>query len=395
MNKNLAKDVIFYSIINLLEKVSPLIILQLSYFLFGTNITGRFSYAVSISAVLIPLLTFQINRYSELVYLSKKSGTYWRQYQSETFSFVFLLCSVFSLIFFNFLSIELVILILFIPFNLSRDIILGKLRLDRNKKAFTQLTLVTLILRGVVFLILFELGINNLMVLIFAVSLPSSLIVIHDFVTNKYILSFKKRIINKKVVLFCIPFIPYMLSGTIQNQLDKILIGNILNAEKLGIYSLLLSFATPMKFLSNSFVQAWAPNYYDNEVGTTKKFLWSYTWILISSGTVITGISFLIIKRLYDQEIQSILFLLPIFIIGYIFRALKQIYVPILIKHKKTVILYKEAIVTISSGSICGFLLVYYFNLDLFGAALTFLISQFSSFAIYINYNGSNPDQSK
>lgn len=202
-----------------------------------------------------------------------------------------------------------------------------------------------------------------------------------------YLFSFDKKHI-KYILTYAVPQIPYFLSGVIIAQFGRIFISNINGFNDAGIYSFASSIAGLMVVFIGVSNQTWTPYYfqYMNECNYEKSdrdslVLWKLSLVFALFLTAFGNeIGFL----LAPQKYFPYLYLVPVFIIGYVFYQWSYVYFRNIGYAKKT---YWNAIIVFVSG-IVNILLNITF-IPRFGsefAAISFAISYvvmlFSSYMI-------------
>lgn len=132
------------------------------------------------------------------------------------------------------------------------------------------------------------------------------------------------------IAKYCLPYIPYSLSGVIIDQLGRIFISNDSGFELAGLYSMAANIATIIAIFIGVVHQAWNPYYfkYLNEkdhksLDTDYDIIWRITMILV------VGIS------VFGRELGYILggskylhslYILPVLCVGYAFYQWAYVY---------------------------------------------------------------------
>jgi O-antigen/teichoic acid export membrane protein len=134
-----------------------------------------------------------------------------------------------------------------------------------------------------------------------------------------------KYIFNYSVVL-----IPYLLSGVLLDQLDRIIINSKLGAFDAGLYSfaynigMIVSLSTDA--LNNAVVPDWFRMMNNREYERMDKLMLNIFNITLSISLGVILFSREIVELLADQEYHAALSIFPIVVIGYVFDALSKIY---------------------------------------------------------------------
>jgi O-antigen/teichoic acid export membrane protein len=134
-----------------------------------------------------------------------------------------------------------------------------------------------------------------------------------------------RYIFNYSVVL-----IPYLLSGVLLDQLDRIIIHSKLGASDAGLYSfaynigMIVSLATDA--LSNALVPDWFRMMKNQEYERVNQLVFNVfgVTLVISFGAILFSRE--IIEILSDKEFHAALSIFPIVVVGYIFDALSKVY---------------------------------------------------------------------
>lgn len=134
----------------------------------------------------------------------------------------------------------------------------------------------------------------------------------------------------KYIAKYCLPYIPYSLSGVIIDQLGRIFISNDSGFEVAGLYSMAANIATVIAIFIGVVHQAWNPYYfkYLNEkdhdsLDTDYDIIWRVTMILV------VGIS------IFGRELGFVLgganylhslYIVPVLCVGYAFYQWAYVY---------------------------------------------------------------------
>lgn len=155
----------------------------------------------------------------------------------------------------------------------------------------------------------------------------------------------------KYIVNYSLPNIPYLLSGIIVSQFDRIMINNINGSEEAGLYSFAYNIATLQIMVSNSLHNAWTPKYYEYMNRA------NYQEMDRDSHRIIKLITFaLIVLILFAKEIGALLSpssyhtalnVIPIILTGHFFIGLMPFNKNAILYAKKT---YITALTAISTG---------------------------------------------
>ncbi len=167
--------------------------------------------------------------------------------------------------------------------------------------------------------------------------------------------SFFKLTLNRKylryIFSYSLPLIPYLLSGVILSQFDRIMINSYKGAADTGLYSFAYNLSMLQVMVSNALYNAWMPEYFkylnegkyeEHDRDVLKLFnlisLSAFFFILFGS-----EIGMLLSSKSYHSALP----LIPIVIIGHWFVAIFPVYGRNIQYKKKT---YLAAIITLMAG---------------------------------------------
>lgn len=176
---------------------------------------------------------------------------------------------------------------------------------------------------------------------------------------------------------FSLPNIPYLLSGVIISQFDRIMINNELGNSEAGLYSFAYNIGTLQLMISNAIHNAWTPKYFEA--------MYSNSHISIVrdgklfSKLIALGASFLILygmeigKLLSAEAYHASLGVIPWIVIGHFFVGVSPFSKNAILYKKKT---YITALMTLGAGVVNVLLNLYF--IPLYGgiaAAYTTLVT--------------------
>lgn len=148
-------------------------------------------------------------------------------------------------------------------------------------------------------------------------------------IRDYFIFSFDKDKI-KYILSYAVPQIPYYLSGVILVQFGRMLVSKYGNFSDAGMYSFAASIGGLMAIVISVTHQAWNPYYfkYMNEkdyISYNKdiNLIWKITLIL---ALFLSGFGYEIGYILAPQKYHSYLYMIPIFVLGYVFYQWAYIY---------------------------------------------------------------------
>lgn len=160
----------------------------------------------------------------------------------------------------------------------------------------------------------------------------------------------RKRFISY-IAKFSLPNIPYLLSGTILSQIDRIIISHHMGSSEAGLYSFAYNIGTLQLMASNAIHNAWVPKYYehmrDNNEQKIQKdtVFFSKLIALASCGLILFGME--LGKLLSASSYHSSLFLIPWIVFGHFFVGISPFNKNYIIYTKKT---YITAAITLTAG---------------------------------------------
>lgn len=193
-----------------------------------------------------------------------------------------------------------------------------------------------------------------------------------------YTFCFNKEHI-KYILNYCLPYLPYSLSGVILSQFGRLFLSNESGFEKTGVYSFASNISMIMLVLIGVVHQAWNPYYfrYMNE-GDRKSIDTDYD--LIWRITLITGLGICFFGQeigwiMGGSEYWNSLYIVPLLVLGYAFYQWSYVYIRICGYVKKTI----WNAVSVISGGIVNVILSYLLipQFEELGVALAFCLSYF------------------
>lgn len=211
----------------------------------------------------------------------------------------------------------------------------------------------------------------------------AAMIILSAYLTNQIRPFYVKCKIRKEHVKYILnyglPYIPYTLSGVIIAQFGKIVMSDYGGFETAGIYSFVSNIAALMMIVVGVVHSAWNPYYL--QYMTDK----DYTSIdkdydLIWRVTLVCGVALSLFAKelgaiLGKPEYLSMMYLLPLMVLGYLFYQWAYVYLRSTGFAKKTI---WNAVAVIISGVVNVVLnVVLVTNYDALGITLSFAISYF------------------
>ena len=188
-----------------------------------------------------------------------------------------------------------------------------------------------------------------------------------------------KRSHIRYILNFCIPYIPYSLSGILISQFARVFISNQEGFSSAGVYSLANNLAAIMLVIISTTHDAWNPSYFKYMNSNDNKSI-NIDYDIIWRGSLVIGI----IASLFAYEggiimagadYKGSLYICPVLILGYLFYQCSYVYLRNTAYAKRNI---WNAIAVISSGCINVILNAYLIPVfsDM-GGALSLFISYF------------------
>lgn len=188
----------------------------------------------------------------------------------------------------------------------------------------------------------------------------------------------------KYILLYSLPQLPYALSGVLNEQLGRILIGKTKNFSDLGIYSLGFQISALYIIITSALRTALLPDFYKfmNSKEYSKITILRQKIIMLSMlpASFIMTFSKELIRLLAPENYYDSYLIVPFIIIGYVFFDLFYVYSPYLEYKKHTGVL--SFIIVI--GAVLNVIIGYYFvsKIGYIGAAYAFTLVYFTIFIL-------------
>src|SRR6056297_944299 len=291
-NKSLLLNFSGYTIINLLNSLTPIIILPILTHNLTIDDLGIIDLFTTSSIFLTPLIGLCfIQSITKLYFSLQNTAKYLSVLATSVFmlgAFSFLI-TLFILYGTNIVAIDedqklLITLMFFYVFmNL---IIEGFLLLKRNEEDLKRFALIRLLKSFLeIFLtILFLSFFDDYQVRIYGILLSSFLtciLVVRLLYQNRLIkFTYDKKIV-RKIFIYSSPLILHTLFLNVINYSDRYFVTAFLDVGQLGQYSVVYQICMVMSLLINSFNMAWSPYFMKNMVLDEKKLMFIYNRVLI------------------------------------------------------------------------------------------------------------------
>lgn len=131
-------------------------------------------------------------------------------------------------------------------------------------------------------------------------------------------------------VKFALPRLPYVLSGVILSQFDRIMLSNMAGTDQAGLYSVGYSVGGLSMILMGAITPALMPNFYQmmNEAKfrAVDKLNQQILWIVCISGIVLMLVGGSILRLMADERFHEGAKVVPAVVMGYMFFALAGVY---------------------------------------------------------------------
>jgi O-antigen/teichoic acid export membrane protein len=201
------------------------------------------------------------------------------------------------------------------------------------------------------------------------------------YISFKFCFSHLKYILN-----FCIPNVPYLLSGAIIIQIDRIMINSIDGSNDAGLYSFAYNIALIQLVFSNALHNAWMPKYYEYMNRGNYKLMDQESHFLIKLIALSTSFLILFAKEigalLSSKSYHTALYIIPIILVGHFFVGIEPFSKNAILYAKKT---YITAGITLGGGVLCVVLNAVF--IPKYGYIAAAFISVIAYFFIYFAYS--------
>ncbi len=208
----------------------------------------------------------------------------------------------------------------------------------------------------------------------------------------RYLRPYFKPVFQKKhlryILGYSIPMIPYMLSGPILSQFDRIMINSYMGSASAGLYSLAYNIGVLLSLLITALLSAWNPDYFEDMNNKNYRKLNSDTDKIFR--LVLSAAMFLMLfgkeigMVLVDQRYHSGLKIVPVVVFGYIFTALWQFWGRNIGYSKKTIWISIVATVagSVNIGLNMVFIPRYGYVAGAYTTVISFMIMAFSGWIV-------------
>ncbi len=390
-NKSLLVNFSSYTIINLINSLTPFIILPLLTKNLTSEDIGIIDLFSTSTIFLTPIIGLCIIQSISKLYFTVDNKS---KYLSVLFSCIFILGGgilTITTIVLYVMDLVLIapgkklLILLIILYVFLTLIVEGFLMLKRNEENLKQFAFLRLskagldILLTITLLFFFSDYSARIFSLIFS-SLFAAIFVFYSLNKNPYIkFQIDKKIIYK-ILVYSSPLILHTFFTNILNYADRYFINNFIGVSELGKYSVIYQLCMVMSLMINSFAMAWTPYFMKNMAKNESIFIpifnktFKYYGVALLLGGVILFLIMPFIYRFYVGEEYVVNKSIYIALLsGYFFQGLYRFKVNRLFFVEKTMLI---AFLSLTSAIVN--LSLNYFLIQkwgLFGAAFATLVS--------------------
>lgn len=390
LNKDSVSDIRFYSLIGLLEKVSPFLIVSVGAIYLSNESIGEYTYFLIWISLIASIFTLESPRYLEHLQLSNRVAMGHQDvFMSTSMVYIFFSIISFLILPFYFSWSTVILLIIGSYLHVVKNFYFYVLRLLNDKHAYKRELANLLLFRLALFIgfvVVYRCDYSVTLVLIYV--LPLGLVSLSYIIRNFNRLTARSLSLAwiKKSIGFTFNYLPFTLSGITQNQMDKIFIYNILSPSDLGIYAVLNSLAQPIKLASNSISVAVAPKILLGESISHKNDNRVLVTLMSVVSLAVLILALFIIYFFYEISVSGSWQILVLISLGLFFRGLRQVALPSIVRAGALRTFWIEFFTSAILGFSLAWLSMIFLNLGIYGAALTFAGSQILSYLVYLFY---------
>lgn len=363
-NKSLLLNFSGYTLINLLNSLTPFIILPLLTRNLTSSDIGKIDLFTTSSIFLAPIIGLCfIQSISKLYFSVKNTKKYLSALASSliVFGIGYLLLAFLIVHVFNFFDLNadekklIGILLLYVIVNLFVE---GFLLLKRNQENLRSFAFVRLLKTAldILLTILFLYLIDDFWARIYAIFLSTiitSLIVFYMVIKSGQISFAFDLSMTKKILIYSYPLVFHTFFASILNYADRYFINEFEGTSELGKYSVVYQICMVMSLFINSFNMAWMPyfmkNMTENQVLFSKKIkkLFKYYGSFLAVAGIIVYFSIPLVYKYYvgnEYRVDHLIYLS--LILGYFFNGLYRFKVNHLFFNEKTFSVAKLSFLT-------------------------------------------------
>jgi len=397
MKNSLIKSVGSYTIVNIINKGIPFLLLPIL-----TNYLSKEDYGIltnieSLIVITVALIGINFSASVTRQYVKKEVDI--KAYISTGFRIVLISFSIISLLYIGFINIifewtaipKIVIysISIFALLDNLMEVVLALWRMENQPFKYGALRIARTII---------ELAITILLVVIYkydwwgrfygiyVAGLLGGCFAIFYLLKNGYLTKTYQKLYKKHFINFGLPLIPHTISGVLIMYSDKLIITKYLGVGENGIYSVAFTLGMAISLLQNSFNQAWVPWMYKklalNSI-TEKKKLVKITYVYMLGMLVLAFLLWLVTPIIYmflGKDFSNGMGIVAIIGLGFAFNGMYKMMVNYIFYSEKTQII---SLITIFIAIINISLSIYLIkDYGIYGTAYASAISFFLQFVI-------------
>jgi len=386
-----ATDIIFYTATTFVQKVSPFIVMNFAARELSSSEIGLYSYILLIINFAQPFLGLELHRSIEFYFFKDQNKSHLFSSVVSLLLVFMLVSSILAIIVDNSLRIIdnlwTTMLPVYIFANIVYEIVLTNFRNKGDRKRFLiyNIGFTGIYISSFLYFLFSDIIEKSWLVLFIPLWITTIMFGIISLYHLRHTYDLKLDFSGvKKYVRFSLPFVLFLISSFIANNVDKYFAEKYLGMESLGILAMALAYSSVMKFFSNAFMKSYTPIYF----GTTKEhqdqskiYQKYFGWVIVLLTALSSGALMLLFALVLPDDYKAGIWLIPIISIAYLIRAFRQMFIPVIMKLEKTKYIGFEVVITLVFGSSMALLLVK--NFGLIGAAISLVWIQATSLLYY------------
>ena len=383
-----SKATIWYTINNILQKISPWLIMVILTHNVSLTEYGVYSVFLSWQQIFEIIVTMRIYSSGYIAGLIQKNEQGEKSYTStiQSLCFVFILIWIFIFLIFYSQIIQLtklsylLVILIFMSFfsTVSYEIWNSRQRVHCEYKKIIKGTFLFSFIGPVSSVLITFLDFKDVIIMVIGIRVIIQLFMSVPFVLDNYACEIKWiESYAKEAVYYNLPLLPYYLSMILLNNLDKLMIQNLIGYEDAAIYSVARSASMMMFIVSGAFnlsMQTWLfKNLNDNNNNDNTKFVNNNTLFIAILIILMIVMAPEIILVLGGCKYIDAVLVMPPLIISVLIMFIYQQYVNILFFYKNTRIIMLLSIISALINAVLN-----YFFIPIYGyisAGYTAMIS--------------------
>ncbi len=383
-----SKATIWYTINNILQKISPWLIMVILTHNVSLTEYGVYSVFLSWQQIFEIIVTMRIYSSGYIAGLIQKNEQEEKSYTStiQSLCFVFILIWIFIFLIFYSQIIQLtklsylLVILIFMSFfsTVSYEIWNSRQRVHCEYKKIIKGTFLFSFIGPVSSVLITFLDFKDVIIMVIGIRVIIQLFMSVPFVLDNYACEIKWiESYAKEAVYYNLPLLPYYLSMILLNNLDKLMIQNLIGYEDAAIYSVARSASMMMFIVSGAFnlsMQTWLfKNLNDNNNNDNTKFVNNNTLFIAILIILMIVMAPEIILVLGGCKYIDAVLVMPPLIISVLIMFIYQQYVNILFFYKNTRIIMLLSIISALINAVLN-----YFFIPIYGyisAGYTAMIS--------------------